>query len=422
MNKMSQYISTLEITKGFFIALLGSSFIYLNHWGLSSALVHSILGLLSLYLLLPSSTKTWFWYGCFIALFWFWWIGLSLEHYGYHFIFPFAVAFISLVYGLIFLVISWSLHKLAKLYTPQRTLILLILKSIAILLLSYFHPFGFDWLKPELMFVQSYLGILKWEFAIILLTLVLMLWRKNILYFLLIFTVFQTPKQIQTTIPNNIAMISTHIKVKEKWDKTLHAKQFEHFYTLIDKAIEQNKTLIIFPESVFPIFINHDENVFNTLEKKSNHINIIAGGLYWDGKKPKNSTYIFTKNKVTVANKVVLVPFGESNPLPNFLSHWVNKVFYDGAVDYVSSPYVTDYKIGNAIYRNAICFEATSEKLYEKNKQGEHPKNMIVISNNAWFTPSIEPTLQKLLLLYYHRKYGTTIYHSINMGQSYIIK
>ena len=86
-------------------------------------------------------------------------------------------------------------------------------------------------------------------------------------------------------------------------------------------------------------------------------------------------------------------------------------------MDYVASPNVVDYKIDEKLVRNAICFEATSEKLYEGD-----PKNMIVLSNNGWFTPSIEPTLQKLLLQYYSKKYGTTIYHSVNMSESYVVK
>jgi len=94
----------------------------------------------------------------------------------------------------------------------------------------------------------------------------------------------------------------------------------------------------------------------------------------------------------------------------------VNKVFYDGAVDYKASENVVDYSINGITYRNAICFEATSEKLYE-----DEPEKMIVLSNNGWFTPSTEPTLQKLLLQYYSKKYGTIIYHSVNMSKSYII-
>jgi len=147
-----------------------------------------------------------------------------------------------------------------------------------------------------------------------------------------------------------------------------------------------------------------------------------VGALYWDGRTPRNSTYVFTKGHVSIANKVLLVPFGEANPLPDFLSDWVNEVFYDGAVDYKADSEVTDYEIDGTIYRNAICFEATSEKLYVTNKNGNYPPYMIVLSNNGWFTPSIEPSLQKLLLQYYSKKYGTTIYHAVNMSNSYIIQ
>ncbi len=48
---------------------------------------------------------------------------------------------------------------------------------------------------------------------------------------------------------------------------------------------------------------------------------------------------------------------------------------------------VTDYTIDGVKYRNAICYEGTSEKLYRDN-----PKNMILISNNGWVVPSVEPT------------------------------
>ncbi|MCF6254557.1 MAG: DUF5718 family protein [Thiomicrorhabdus sp.] len=62
------------------------------------------------------------------------------------------------------------------------------------------------------------------------------------------------------------------------------------------------------------------------------------------------------------------------------------------------------------------------ENLQEHIKTAKHPKQMIVLSNNGWFTPSIEPTLQKLLLIYYNKKYDTTIYHSVNMSPSFVIQ
>jgi apolipoprotein N-acyltransferase len=237
-----------------------------------------------------------------------------------------------------------------------------------------------------------------------------------------VFLAYQPVNIGTATIPGNIQIVTTHISVKDKWNKSLQATQFDTFFKTIDQAIDANKTLIILPESVFPVFINRSQELIDKLQKRAKHISIVTGGLYWDGKTPRNSTYIFTNGKIMVANKVVLVPFGESNPLPDFLSDWVNKVFYDGAVDYKASKNIIDYKIDKETYRNAICFEATSEKLYAKNTRGERSENMIVLSNNGWFIPSIEPVLQRLLLQYYSKKYGTTIYHSINMSTSYIIQ
>ena len=237
------------------------------------------------------------------------------------------------------------------------------------------------------------------------------------MYLFLIVFAYQPSPVTTDKLPENIALITTNTKVKDKWNETLHPEQFNAVYTHIDQAIKEKKSLIILPESVFPIFLNRSEKNIAILEEKAKDISIVIGGLYWDGETPRNSTYIFTDGKIHIANKVVLVPFGESNPLPDFLSDWVNEVFYDGAVDYKASSDVIDYQIDGITYRNAICFEGTSEKLYEGT-----PKNMILLSNNGWFTPSVEPTLQKLLLQYYSKKYGTTIYHSVNMSESYIVK
>jgi len=68
-------------------------------------------------------------------------------------------------------------------------------------------------------------------------------------------------------------------------------------------------------------------------------------------------------------------------------------------------------------FRNAICYEATCEELYKGDI-----KYVIAISNNAWFLPSIEPTLQKLLMEYYARRHNVTIYHAANMSGTGIIK
>ncbi len=288
---------------------------------------------------------------------------------------------------------------------------------MGLLVLSYIHPFGFDWFKPELMFQESYLGTQKWQFAVILLGVALTHWRHCSIYLLLLGIAYQ-PTILSTRIPpKDITILSTKTPVSQKWDTTLQPAQFAILLDHIDQAIANHQRIIILPESVFPRFINQTPTLLTKLQERAEKITIVTGGLYWDGKVPRNSTYIFSHSHITVANKVLLVPFGESNPLPDFLSDWVNEVFYDGAVDYQASSHVVDYRIDGVVYRNAICFEATSELLY----QGS-PKQMIVLSNNGWFVPSTEPTLQRLLLQYYSRKYHTTIYHAVNMSPSYLLQ
>ncbi|HEY9189534.1 MAG TPA: apolipoprotein N-acyltransferase [Sulfurovum sp.] len=417
MNKISQYSSTFELTRGFVIALLSSAFIYLSYWGFNHPLAHTILAISALYLLLKEEKKVWLFSGAFTGLFWFWWITLSFKHYGMLWAIPIGVFIIMATYGVLFWLLAWISEKTTLFAAPSSTLLPLLLKALGLLTLSYIHPFSFDWLKPELMFVESYLGIEKWQFGLVLAAVVLSIWKGQFFYLLLILFAYQPPLSTPVNVDNGIALVTTHTSVQDKWNEKLQPEQFETLFDAIDRAIDNNKKLIILPESVFPVFLNRSPKLIERLQEKAKQISIVTGGLYWDGKTPRNTTYIFTANKITVANKVLLVPFGESNPLPDFLSDWVNEVFYDGAVDYVASDHVIDYKINGETYRNAICFEATSEKLYEGN-----PKNMIVLSNNGWFTPSIEPTLQKLLLQYYSKKYGTTIYHAVNMSESYVVR
>ncbi len=185
----------------------------------------------------------------------------------------------------------------------------------------------------------------------------------------------------------------------------------------IDAAIKSKKKIIVFPESVLPLFLNRDADLLAQLKEKSKDISMVLGALKWDDGIPRNSSYVFQNRKMEIVDKVVLVPFGENNPLPEWLGKWVNKIFYDGAVDYQANGEIGDYQLRGRKYRNAICYEACSEKLYR-----DRPDRMIVMSNNGWFIPSIEPALQRLLLQYYSRKYGTTIYHSVNMSPSYIIR
>ena len=412
--KISKYFTINQITTGFFIAFLASAFLYLDWFGFVNSFVNTILALSSLYLLLLSDKKIWLWTGVWTGILWFWWMGVSFINYEMSWAIPLVFLVVALSYGLIYL---FGI-KIIYLLEDKLKINSLIGKVLFLLTLSYIHPFGFDWYKPELMLTNSYLGIEKWQFFLILLSLSLTIYYKKLLYILLIFLAFPFQNYLKKVEPinQNIFLQGTHTNVKDKWNPALQQKHIDAVFVAIQKAIREKRKMIVLPESVFALFLNTQPHLMNALVNYSKDITIVLGALAWEDEIPRNSTYIFQEQTFRIANKVKLVPFGEENPLPEWMGKWVNDAFFDGAPDYVASKEFTDYSIDGTLYRNAICFEATSEKLYE----GE-PKNMIVLSNNGWVTPSIEPTQQKILLQYYSKKYGTTIYHAINMSPSYIV-
>ncbi len=423
MKIIGQYLSTFALTRGLALALLASLFIYTAAWGLHLPMLHTLIAPLYYYLLLRSKQNVWFWTGFWTGLLWFWWIALSFLHYKMPWMIPLVLLAIAMVYGALFWIVAYIAETFTSLFAPRlpsylHTLPSLLLKGIGLLAMSYIHPFGFDWFKPELLMVESYFGIDKIRFAFVLFALILTIFFRRPLMLLLLLAAIDT--KIPQTLPPEeatIRLLETRIDVESKWDESKQPAIIKTLLRKIDRAIAEGKQAIVLPESAFPVFVNYDQALFDALHKRAEKITIVTGGLYLDkARAPRNSTYIFTKEKITVANKVVLVPFGEANPLPDFLSNRINRFFYGNATDYRAAETPTDFSINGKRFRNAICYEATSEKLYNP-----PPKRMMVLSNNGWFVPSIEPTLQRLLLTYYSRKYGTTIYHATNMSPAYII-
>ena len=179
-KKFKAYFTTNNITRGFLVALLSSVAMYLDWFGVVNSFVNTILGVLTFYILLDSNRKVWFWSGFFIGILWFWWLSISFVNYGFAWAIPIGLLITAAIYGVIFLLFAYIAERL------PNTLSTLIAKAIALLILSYIHPFGFDWFKPELVFTNSYIGIQKWQFALVLASIVLAIYKKQLLYLLLI--------------------------------------------------------------------------------------------------------------------------------------------------------------------------------------------------------------------------------------------
>ena len=371
-------------------------------------IVNTVLGLFAIYFLLVIPKRALFITGFLTGVLWCNWMAVSLQYYDLSYLSPVILIGIGLVYGLIF--------YLFALYDR------LTFRILTIFAFTFFAPFGFNWMKFELLFVDSYIGTSKQDFLLILLAfyLIIKLKQYKILGLIPIFFAISLPKG--EFIDNPIAKIhmpQMYVNQDLKWQKEYRETLNEKNYEEILKAIDEKKDLVVLPETAFTIALNRNAENLERLTDLSKEIDIITGALYVEDNQIYNASYHFTKGDIQVAKKVVLVPFGEEIPLPKYFVDLINKVFYNGAQDYAKASAPTNFIIKDEKFRNAICYEGTTDKIFEN--LGD-TKYMIMISNNAWFTPSIEPTLQHLLLKYYSKKYGVTIFHVVNGSSNNIYR
>ena len=402
------YFTRIYIIKAFVIALFLSAFIYLSYFEITLRPLNSLLAIAGFYLLLGENRVVWFWSGLFIGLLWFYWISFSFVYYDLSFLIPFVILGVALVYAFLF----WLIGRIGSSIYLQLPLLLGV---------SFIDPFGFNWLKLELILIDTYFSTTLLAFGLFLSAITLFKalpkWTKSVALIPLIAAFsWNTPSSVSLP-PLDVALPLMHIPQSQRWDAAYQKEAIDLNFALIEQAIAAHKELIIFPESAFPLYLNRASGLIDALKNYSQKITIVTGSLtYEEDQGFFNSSYLFQKGEMHIAHKIVLVPFGEEVPFPAFIVEIINKLFFDGAKDYQKAKEPHDFIIDGIAFRSAICYEGTNDKLFVGN-----PKQMIVISNNAWFSPSIEQTLQYLLLRLYAKKYQTVIYHSANSGKSGVI-
>lgn len=412
---MTQKIQTLrarynhklfDLYFGVITALLFSAFLYLEHFGITLKFLNTIFGLCSIALLLYIPKRAVLVAGFLIGLLWFYWIGYSFKYNGVGYLTPLITFGFAVIYMLFFGVLALT-NSVA-------------IRAILLFALSFFEPMDFNWLQIEVLFVDSYIGIYKHQLAALLVSFALVEYVKKPYKYapllLLIFAInFSQPKQLDA--PLKIKTVATDIKQEEKWKQENVSSIIRLVYNEIEKAKDEGYDLVVLPESVFPFYMNKAPLILERLKEFSYGITIVAGALLKEEDLHYNVTYMFEDGNINIAKKMILVPFGEYIPLPEFAREFINKFFFAGAADFKTAAMPTDFIIKGVKFRNAICYEATRSEIYEGDVNF-----VLATSNNAWFYPSIEPTLQKLLIRFYARKNGATIYHSANWSGTGVIK
>lgn len=409
-NKWSGHCSLNRLILPLAAVIFLSTFLYLEAFGYTAVHVTTVTGLAGLGLWLAADRRDALLVGAGVGIAWFYWISLSFRYYDLTWAIPFVIAAVGAVYALLFWLIAWL---------PSVWL-----RAAAIgLAFDYVAPFGFDWFRPELIFITSDLGTSKPDFIAILAALTLLLeggrrtTGRPVLRAVVVLIAAgllleaRAVRHPLAQAPLKILTQRTDTPQDLRWDDRRLPQVIADNDRLIDAAADAGYDLIILPESAYPLVLTDRPELIARLAQKSRRIAIAAGTIRTDRAKRQifNSAAYFVDGRLTIADKTVLVPFGEAVPLPKPLVTLVNTLFFDGAQDYAVADRPTDIVIKGIAFRNAICYEATTPSLFAGS-----PAYMIAVSNNAWFTPSVEPTLQRLLMEMFSRRYGTVIYHAVN--------
>ena len=436
----------------------------LLHYGLETPyiILNSFLAPLAMWAFLKLPRALRFHFGFYVGLLLFYWVALSFRFSPLPWLLPFVMLVVALIYSLILgllLSLQWVYFRV-----------------FVLLVLGFIHPFGFDWLLPEAFFSYSVFGVDKFSFACALLGLVMIffsprkkqargqwgqVWepsswgrslaRRTLGVVFLALACAQSellpartplssalttalevlpsslahqvrpllPKSPQDSTPLHsapldFALTQTAIPQSLRWSPATFERIITQNLALIDAAIDEGKEAIILPETAFPTFLHQRPDLMQALRQRSERIAIITGALRkGEAGRIFNSTYIFQHTEAQILDKVILAPFGERIPLPDFLAKPLQKLFFNHSDAFTPAPMPQDFTLNGITFRNAICYEGTSSLLYASS-----PRFVIVISNNAWFYPSIEPALQQMLLKYYARITPSLILHSANFSHS----
>ncbi|WRE02199.1 apolipoprotein N-acyltransferase [Helicobacter pylori] len=369
----------------------------------------SLLAPLSMLAFLKTPKNSAFALGFFVGALLFYWCALSFRYSDFTYLLPLIIILIALVYGVLFYLLLYFENPYFRL--------------LSFLGSSFIHPFGFDWLVPDSFFSYSVFRVDKLSLGLVFLACIFLsakpFKKYRIIAVLLLLGAldFNGFKASDLKKVGNIELISTKTPQDLKFDSNYLNNIENNILKEIKLAQSKQKTLIVFPETAYPIAL--ENSPFKAkLEDLSDNIAILIGTLRTQGYSLYNSSFLFSKESVQIADKVILAPFGETMPLPKFLQKPLEKLFFgESAYLYRNASNFSDFTLDDFTFRPLICYEGTSKPAYSNSPS----KIFIVMSNNAWFSPSIEPTLQRTLLKYYARRYDKIILHSTNFSTSYIL-
>jgi apolipoprotein N-acyltransferase len=145
--------------------------------------------------------------------------------------------------------------------------------------------------------------------------------------------------------------------------------------------------LVILPETVFPAFLNKDTLGYTLLTELGQKTNVIAGGIRRNETEGKtiynNSVFFFDKDRVSIYDKLHLVPFGEYFPLKTLFKP-IDYYFFKGAEDFTAGESPVLFTKDKFSIAPMICYESMYSSMVRA--QALLGSDIItVVTNDSWF-------------------------------------
>ncbi len=374
-----------------------------------------------------------FWFGFFVGVFGLYWITLSFRFYGIGWAIPFVIICIGIVIAIMmyFLLFFNDFN----------------IRFLALLSLFIIHPFGFNWLNVAYLSSYSvfsaFHSLLLIPIAIYVIYNMKYVWK----YLSFVFLILSFNMNFTTQEPKlKIKVVQTHYAQDNKWSKESLQNIIDENLKEIQSAIDEKYEIVVLPETSFPFSMREDSDLYFRLLDMSRYIIIVFGALrYMDydftnnhhdvisldsiqkqgpayttlipdsSKGYYNSIFILSNATGIIADKINLVPFGETLPFNSILAPIYEKIMGE-TFGFNAGKDTVKLSLHNNIISLANCYEGTTDMPYKGNVD-----SVIMLSNNAWFYPSLQPFLQKMIIKYYAVLNHSFVYHSTNYTQKAII-
>jgi apolipoprotein N-acyltransferase len=225
-----------------------------------------------------------------------------------------------------------------------------------------------------------------------------------------------------TGAPLKVSLLQGNIAQEKKWLPETLEPTIQLYLDMTRESWESD--LVIWPETAIPGYYSHHvEDLLDPLQEEAYQYgtDLLIGGFYYNREGipgSENSIISLTTTGREIYSKRHLVPFSEYIPLLKYfkwLNEWI-QLPYDN-VKRGTGP--TNLKVAGQMARMSVCYEdAYGEEIIE----GLPEATLLVnVSNDGWFTGSIEPQQHMEIARMRSVETGRYTLRSTNIGISGII-